>query len=141
MILASLILASQTFVWPHNAYEVSEFRDSLLVVGLGIAGCVAMAVAVRKVLPRTPFFGRVAVLPPAGSEAEALRQRESLVDLAFLVGERGTMTTPCSPAGIARFDDELIHVVSDGEFIARGADVIVTEAHGNRVVVRAADRT
>lgn len=139
MILASLILASQTFYWPHNAYEMSEFRDSLMVVGLGVAGCIAMAVALRRVLPKAPILGRVVLMPPEGEAAADLRQREAIVDLSFLVGQRGTMTTPCSPAGIARFDDELIHVVSDGDFIARGATVVVTEAHGNRVVVRAAD--
>lgn len=139
MILASLVLASQTFVVPHSAYEVSEFRDSLMVVGLGIAGCLAIAFALRTVLPKTPLFGSVAVLPPEGEAAIAQRQREAIVDLGFLVGQQGTLTTPCTPAGIARFDDELIHVVSDGEFIARGAAVTVVEAHGNRVVVRSAE--
>ncbi|MEX2186433.1 MAG: NfeD family protein [Pirellulales bacterium] len=140
MILSSLVLASQTFIWPDSAYQMSEFRDSLMVVGLGIAGCIGMAVALRKVLPRAPFLGRVVLMPPEGDAAADIRQREAVVDLGFLVGQRGVMTTPCSPAGIARFDDELIHVVSDGDFIARGADVIVSEAHGNRVVVRVADR-
>ncbi len=140
MILSSLILASQTFIWPDNAYQMSEFRDSLMVVGLGVAGCIGIAVALRKVLPRAPLLGRVVLMPPEGAAAADIRQREAIVDLGFLVGQRGVMTTPCSPAGIARFDDELIHVVSDGDFIARGSDVIAIEAHGNRVVVQSAER-
>jgi membrane-bound ClpP family serine protease len=140
MILSSLILASQTFFIPETAYQMTEFRDSLMVVGLGVAACVAMAIGLRKVLPRAPLLGRVVLMPPEGDAAETIRQREAIVDLGFLVGQRGTMTTPCSPAGIARFDDELIHVVSDGDFIARGSDVIAIEAHGNRVVVRTAER-
>lgn len=140
MIVSSLILASQTFYFPSTDYEMSEFRDSLMVVGLGMAGCVAIAIALRKVLPRAPLLGRVVLAPPEGDAAATIRQREAIVDLSFLVGQRGTMTTPCSPAGIARFDDELIHVVSDGDFIPRGAAVVAIEAHGNRVVVRLADR-
>jgi membrane-bound serine protease (ClpP class) len=140
MIIASLILASQTFVFPRSDYEVSEFRNSLMGVGLGIAGCIAMAFALRTVLPRTRFFGHMALLPPEGEAAEAQRQREAIIDFTFLIGQQGTMTTPCSPAGIAKFDDELIHVVSDGDFIPRGASVVAIEAHGNRVVVRATER-
>jgi membrane-bound serine protease (ClpP class) len=139
MILASLVLASQTFIFPRNEYQVAEFRDSLMGVGLGIAGCIAIAVALRTVLPKTRFFGHMSLLPPEGEAAIAQRQREAMIDFSFLVGQQGTMTTPCSPAGIAKFDDELIHVVSDGDFIPRGATVVAVEAHGNRVVVRAAE--
>jgi len=37
LVLVSLILASQTFVWPHNEYQVGQLEQSLLTVaGAGI---------------------------------------------------------------------------------------------------------
>jgi membrane-bound serine protease (ClpP class) len=47
----------------------------------------------------------------------------------------GQTTADLRPAGTARFDDELIDVVSDGTYIKSGSWVVVSEVEGNRVVV------
>jgi membrane-bound ClpP family serine protease len=93
--------------------------------------------AMRKFLPHSPLFSHMMLEPPSGQELEVLSQREALVRFEHLVGQQGTATTPLTPAGKARFGDELVDVLSSGEFIPRGSDVEVTEVHGNRIVVRA----
>jgi membrane-bound serine protease (ClpP class) len=40
------------------------------------------------------------------------------------------------PAGIAEIDGERIDVISDGEFINPGENIVVTRIDGNRIVVR-----
>ena len=136
LILISLILASQTFVFPHNKYEATQVRDSMLaLVGVGIAMVFAIA-AMRKFLPHSPLFSHMMLEPPSGQELEVLSQREALVRFDHLLGQRGTTTTALSPAGKARFGEELVDVLSNGDFIPRGSDVEVTEVHGNRIVVR-----
>ena len=65
-------------------------------------------------------------------------RREMLVDLDNLVGSVGLATTPLGPSGKARFGNHLVDVISSGEFISRDSQVVVTEVHGNRVVVRLA---
>jgi membrane-bound ClpP family serine protease len=140
MILASLVLASQTFYLPSSEFEMAEFRDSLMAVGLGLAGCLAVGLVIRRYLPRAPLFARIVLQPPEGQGLATIQEREALIDLSVLVGRRGVTTTPLSPAGIARVDDEVIHVVSDGDFVPRGAEIIVVEASGNRAVVRLVDR-
>ena len=59
--------------------------------------------------------------PPAGDEAEFIRRREALVDFRDLLGMRGTTTTQLTPSGKARFGDQLVDVMADGEVIDRGA--------------------
>lgn len=54
-----------------------------------------------------------------------------------LLGARGTAHSPLRPAGLMLLDGKRIDVVTHGEMIAKGAEVVVTEVAGNRVVVEA----
>jgi membrane-bound serine protease (ClpP class) len=53
------------------------------------------------------------------------------------VGEEGVARTILRPAGKAEFGAALVDVVTDGEFLDRGAKVRVTMVEGDRVVVEA----
>jgi len=136
LVVASLVLASQTFVLPHNDYQMGQLRDSLLGLLAVSAGIVALAVFMRRYLPHTPFFSHVMLEPPSDAELQDLSHRESLVDFAHLLGRTGTATTQLTPSGKARFGGELVDVIADGEVISRGAAVVVVAVQGNRVVVR-----
>ena len=57
-------------------------------------------------------------------------------DLNRWIGKTGAAHTDLRPAGIGVFDGEKLNVVSDGEFIARGAVLRVMSVAGNRVVVK-----
>ena len=59
--------------------------------------------------------------------------RRELQDLAAQVG---VATTPLRPAGRARFGEEVIDVVTEGDFIATGAQVEVIDVVGARVIVQ-----
>ena len=136
MVLASLILASQTFVWPRNDYQFEQLQNSLLTIAAASVGVIVVAVLLRKRLPRSRLFGNLMLEPPAGEEAEIIRRREALVDFHDLVGTRGTATTQLTPSGKARFGDVLVDVMADGEVIDRGAAIEVVEVRGSRVLVQ-----
>ncbi|MFZ5833536.1 MAG: NfeD family protein [Planctomycetota bacterium] len=137
LVLTSLVLASQTFVWPENTYQFHQLQQSLLTVTLAGLGCLVVALVVRRWLPRVRIFGEVVLEPPQGEEAATISRRESLVDLANLVGQTGTTTTPLLPGGKARIGDRLVDVISDGELIAKGTPIVVVKVQGNHVQVRA----
>lgn len=140
MIIVSLVLASQTFIIPHSETQLAQLRDSLLgllLTGLGIG---VAAMLMQRYLPHTPLLSDMMLDPPTGAELEDISHRESLVSFDYLVGTTGTAITQLTPSGKARFDGRLVDVIADGEVIARGDSIVVTEVHGNRVVVRAADR-
>lgn len=61
-------------------------------------------------------------------------------DPAHLIGKTGAARTPLRPAGIAELDGVRLNVVTEGDFIEKGASVRVVRASGNRVVV-ALDKT
>ena len=138
MVVVSIVLASQTFVVPTNAYQMRQFPASLLMVAAGMAGGVASIYVIRRFLPDTPYFNRMLLAPPRAEEREAISRRESMVALDHLAGKRGITTTPLVPAGKVQFGDELIDCVSNGELVAKGTPVVVEEVAGNRIVVRKA---
>ena len=138
MIIASLILASQTFIVPRNDYQWEQLQNTMLTLGGAVAGAIGAAVVMRRLLPRTPMFNRMFLEPPSGAEKQKIETREALVDFRHLVGRAGTTSTPLMPSGKARFGDQLIDVIADGEPIDRGTAIVVVEVRGNRVLVQRA---
>jgi membrane-bound serine protease (ClpP class) len=136
LVLASLILASQTFIFPQNDYQVAQLQNSLLMVAGACIGLFVVAMLLRHRLPRSRIFGNMMLAPPEGAEAETIRRRESLGDYHDLLGQRGTTTTQLTPCGKARFGDQLVDVMADGEVIDRGAIIEVVEVRGTRVMVQ-----
>lgn len=136
MIVASIVLASQTFIVPTNAYQLRQFPISLLMMAAGMLGGVASVAVIRRFLPDTPYFNRMLLRPPRPEEREEISRREALVTLDHLLAKRGTTATPLVPAGKVQFGDALVDCVSNGELIPKGTPVIVEEVAGNHVVVR-----
>ena len=56
-------------------------------------------------------------------------------DLSRFIGMTGTAHTPLRPAGIAELDGARLNVVTEGDFIERGAPVRVVRVDSNRIVV------
>lgn len=136
MVLASLVLASQTFLLPRNAYQMAEFQNSLLVVAAALLGILATAATINRWLPSAPLFNQMVLHPPSEEEAAAISDSESLTHFEDMVGMAGRTTTPLVPSGKARFGEELYDVISDGDFVPPGAEIIVTAVQGNRIIVR-----
>jgi membrane-bound ClpP family serine protease len=136
MIVASIILASQTFVLPTNIYQLRQMPVSLTILVVGMLGAIVAIAAIRRFLPDTPYFNRMILKPPQHEELEERLAREQLVQWAHLAGKRGTTTTALFPSGKALFGDDLVDVVSSGEMIDKGASVMVVDVIGSRVLVR-----
>jgi membrane-bound ClpP family serine protease len=141
MVLFSIILASQTFVVPRNGYQLGQTANSMLSIALIGLGLIVSAVVMRRYLPKTNFFHRLAVEPPSGEERVAMDWKEAVVHLDHLVGMVGVTTTPLSPSGKVRLDDKVVDVISDGEMVAADVEVVVDKVAGNRVVVRRKSET
>lgn len=141
LVIASLVLAGQTFIFPRNAYQWERTTFSLTILVAAAAGGIATIVVAKRWLPDAPVLNRMFLKPPVGEEAESIRRREALVHFDDLLGTRGTTTTQLTPSGKARFGNRLVDVIAEGELIERGADIVVVEVHGNRVLVQAADET
>ncbi len=150
MVLASLVLASQTFFIPTSSADYRELADHLSTLGGSLIGVIITALALSRFLPRMPLLNRMVLVPPGGANlprtnepllrpdlaSEKFAAHRLLGPYANLQGERGTAVTILRPSGKAQFGDRMVDCISDGPFIEMGRPVQVIEVNGNRVVVR-----
>jgi len=92
-------------------------------------------------LPGIPWANRLILKPPAegtgeGDEFADFSGAGTQPELAALLGAMGVAATMLRPAGLARFGDDFIDVVTDGDFIPAGSRIQVIEIEGNRIVVK-----
>ena len=96
MIIASIVLASQTFLFPQNEYQLAQLQGSLYGMAFSVFALVGSIWVLNYWLPRAPLLRHVFLAPPEGEESELISRREMLVDFDNLVGQFGTTTTPRS---------------------------------------------
>ena len=129
LIVASLVLASQSFVLPANSYQVQQLQVSLLgILGAGI-GVVAFGVVVRRWLPSTPVLRHVLLVPPEHVTQDAAGSLDGLI------GKTGVTVTRLAPAGKADIGNLLYEVSADGMLIESGTAVSVATVRSGRIVV------
>ncbi len=139
MLLVSIVLASQTFVWPTTSAQLEEFSMNLLWVAcLALGGMIGILV-MHKQLERLPML-RWMTLQPAGTlDLDELESRESLVHWEYLLGQEGLTTTRLNPSGKAQFGRDIVAVIGAGRMIDEGSPVRVVEVRGNMVIVELMD--
>lgn len=123
----ALLLAGVYFTWTkHGAAAGLGFAVAELVIG-GAAVALSLRSASKGRLSKSSL-----VLKGGQSRKEGFFASE---DLSAYLGKSGIAQTVLRPAGIAEFGDVRLNVVSEGEFIAKGAEVVVKEVEGARVLV------
>jgi membrane-bound serine protease (ClpP class) len=130
LVIASIVLASQSFVLPVNEYQIRQMQWSLIGILGAAAGVATLGILLRRWLPSTPILRNVVLEPPADDGLEDT--------LNELVGCVGTTTTRLAPAGKARIGESVRDVASDGPLIEPGTAVRVVGVRGGRVIVHPA---
>ena len=146
-VIASLILASQTFVIPSTSAEFDQFSWTIGTLSSSIVAVVAVGAVISHFMPRIPGLrGFVLAAPGTVDDGGPLLNPAVTGDpsLTLQIGENisllsqtGTAYSTLRPSGKAHINGKLVDVVSSGEFIDPGTPVEVIEVAGNRIVVRA----
>lgn len=135
LMVASIILASQTFVFPHNESEMRQVPYSLGLVVCAILGAILPMAIIPRYVDRIPWLRAMALNPKTDPSLKERLAKESVADYSYLLGKVGEVTAPLSPAGKARFGEKIVHVTSTGRFVEKGSSVKVIDAKGTRVIV------
>ncbi len=106
-----------------------------LLIALVASGIVIWILA--RYLPRTSIYRRFALMttnPPGPSMAGVTT---SLVPPPVLApGMKGMALSVLRPSGKAKFEEQIVDVVTEGEFISSGSPIAIVQADPMRVVVR-----
>jgi membrane-bound serine protease (ClpP class) len=113
-------------------FRTGAWVDPLTRVTAAMISTLVLMLLAARVLPRTAT-GRGLVLASATSRSEGFIAS----DESRLLGQRGTAESDLRPVGVARFGDTRVDVITEGEFVPRGAKLRVLHVEGARIVVRA----
>lgn len=143
LVTGYLLLAAEIFVIPgfgiagvgglvclaagcYFAYQYYGAAYGVLTIVLVLASTTAVLLWIPK-----SRFGRDVVHHSSLADARAAQA-------AVSTGDAGVTESDLRPAGFARFGDVRQSVVTEGEFIAAGSKIVVTEVRGSRIVVELA---
>ncbi|HET6428547.1 MAG TPA: NfeD family protein [Phycisphaerae bacterium] len=122
--------------WPQTRLAWDVFGSGMFAVGVAFVAALLAGWALSQYLPRTPM-ARGLILPPVVAPTEPLLADSSPIT-RIAPGAEGKVVSPCRPVGRARFGEDLLDVVTEGELIAAGESVRVLRRDGNRIVVEKA---
>jgi len=119
--------------WPTG----QMLKIPLLNMFLTFLGAAILIVILARFLPRTSIYRRFILSttnPPGPSLAGA--PRAFATSLALAPGMRGRALTILRPSGKAEFEEHVVDVVTEGEFIAPETPIAIVSTDGMRVVVK-----
>ena len=139
MLLVSVVLASQTFIWPTTSAQLGEVASNLFWVSCMALGGMIGLLFMHKQIESSPVFRWVTLQPGGVEELRELEEREATAHREHLLGQQGLTTTRLNPSGKAQFGRDIVAVVGTGTMIGEGVPVRVVEVRGNLVLVEEAD--
>jgi membrane-bound serine protease (ClpP class) len=133
-ILAGIVLSLQDFVVPDPSLP---WQSKLLIQNIGKAlGALLAGFLLAMMLLRYVFPGMF-----RSAEGPYLKTtlRDSRADSGetkrVQVGDTGISLSFLRPSGKARFGDSVVDVISEGEYLEKGSEIVVSRIQGNRVIV------
>jgi membrane-bound serine protease (ClpP class) len=135
MVFVSVVLASQTFIWPTTSAQLGEVSVNLFWVACLALGSMIGLLFMHKQLERLPMFRWISLQPGGADDLDELDAREAIAHRDHLLGQDGLTTTRLNPSGKAQFGYDIVAVVGTGKLIDEGTPVRVVEVRGNLVFV------
>ena len=138
VICTGLILALQDFTLPDPQLPWQRallVRNTVHVLGACLAAFFMALGMIRYVLPR---FSRVVKGPYLDTTLKEAKS-DAAQPHGAAVGDTGTAVTFLRPSGKMRSQDAVLDVVSQGQFVPKGARVKIIEIRGNRIIVAQED--
>ena len=109
------------------------WRQFLFMVGIAILVItIVLLVAIRSArfgaLSKSPLVQTETALPEDYSSNEK--------NYLYLLGKVGKTETICKPVGKATIDDVTYSVITNGEYIEKGTEIVVTEVDGTSIFIK-----
>ncbi len=133
-VVVSLVLAL-TSMPIDISFSTGTLSTAFARVFVSLLAAVALFFVAFALLPRTRIGGKLVLASTIATTSSG--GREGAVIASVLdAGQPGVAESFLRPAGIGRFGDKRIDVVSEGDFIEQGSKIVIVRTQGNRVVVK-----
>lgn len=143
MVMASLGLAMVDRVdleWKWSGLPGTDtwagiFEGSLISLAVGMVGALGIILLGMRFLPGTKMGNRLVLAGAVPSGASIPASSSPSGEAERFIGWTGESTTDLRPSGKGVFQNRLLDVISEGEFIPRGEPLRVIRHEGSRIVV------
>jgi len=113
--------------------SLSQLRLPLQNLALAMIGSVASILVLARFLPQTQIYRTVVSNSASGVASTAKLEQQQ----ASRVGQIGTTVSVLRPGGKARFGEDILDVMSQGELIGKGQPVKIIGHSGAEAIVEA----
>jgi membrane-bound serine protease (ClpP class) len=134
--LLGLFLALVKVTFPTQPWDVRRLENALVMMTVVMLVIVLAGAIIGKYLPATPYLRRLVLTSTGAATAEVAAAAPKA---AVAIGDVGVAASKLRPAGKAQFGDQLVDVLTEGDFIEPGAKVEVVKLSGTHFVVRQLD--
>ncbi len=137
--LGSLVMASRRVVFPQNSEELMGLSFDVLTVVGAFAGFLVALLLFSNYMGEIPGLSRLTLRPQLASDIGPSEGGASLLLAAWQrvdVGDEGQAISALRPSGKIQIGDQIVDVVTEGDFVDPGTAVRVIAKQGARIVVR-----
>ncbi|HNY11815.1 MAG TPA: NfeD family protein [Candidatus Wallbacteria bacterium] len=128
--LVGLMGIVSTFAGIYMAFP--DPHEAIITVSVSIILTTIIIAVFITYFPQSKMFGKMMLSNSLSLKGGYVGTKE---EQSKFIGRSGTATTDLNPAGKIEIDGEKVPVVSDGDFIAKGATVRVVSSEGNVLTV------
>lgn len=122
-----LLVVAVVFTWIEYGMMAGLGMAIVMLAIVGLAIYLSLRSATKGRLSRSPL-----ILKGAQTREEGFVSQDEKTDF---LGRTGITMTVLRPAGIAEFSGERLNVVTAGEFVQPGTQVVVKQVEGARILV------
>ena len=135
-VFIGLLLSFQDFTIPRTPYDTEVLQKNLLTIIASYLTSSFIILLLLKFMPGIPLFNRI-ILTTAETQDNGFYP---ITDSSKknLIGKKGVAITNLHPAGRIEIEDDILDVVTQGNFIDKGQRVEIVETEGNHIVVTSA---
>lgn len=134
IMIIGMVLSFQGFVIPKPEFPWQSdmlLRNLLTVLASFLGSILLVVIFFKYVFPRIGMVVNGPYLQTTLGDAKV----DSDLENKPFVGQTGIVSSALRPSGKARFNEEILDVVAEGEFIEKDQEIIISEINGNRIVV------
>jgi membrane-bound serine protease (ClpP class) len=135
MIVASIFFALIGDPLPPIPGMRREYIEALHIISYSFIATFVIIILSLRFIPQTNFWKRARHrIVLTSTQASELGYRATSSQ-EKLIGKEGVAETILRPAGRAKFDNNILDVVTEGEFVDIGKKVKIINVEGNRIIV------
>lgn len=143
LILFSLVMASRRVLLPESSRDLASLMSDIGIVFGALVGFAIGLAILAKYLGELPIISRLALAPMPQDDAAPVASLAGggvMIDTPAYdrveIGDIGRTLGPLRPSGRIQINDDIIDVVTEGDFIASDTEVRVFAKQGHKIIVR-----